>query len=179
VKTVDDRGREATLLTAPESTTGTPAYIAPEMVRGDRAADHRVDIYTLGCVGYWLLTGRLVFQAPNAIQLMYQHANTTPVPPSQRSELEIPPELDSIILACLAKYPEDRPQTAGELSRRLATAVPAAWTEEQGQRWWDRHHPESARAEPTESDKRMLTKTMDAMWEPVETPAPPVAAGRP
>ncbi len=78
-----------------------------------------MDIYTLGCVGYWLLTGRLVFQAPNAIQLMYQHANTPPVPPSQRSEMEIPPELDRVILACLAKHPEDRPQTAAELSRRL------------------------------------------------------------
>jgi eukaryotic-like serine/threonine-protein kinase len=179
VKAADDGGREATLLTAPDSTTGTPAYIAPEMVRGDRLADHRVDIYTLGCVGYWLLTGRLVFQAPTAIQLMYQHANATPVPPSQRSELEIPAELDSVILACLAKYPEDRPQTAGELSRRLATAVPAVWTEEQAQRWWDRHHPASARVEPAESDKRMLTKTMDAMWQPVETPPPPVGAVRP
>ena len=179
VKAVDDRGREATLLTAPESTTGTPAYLAPEMVRGDRVADHRVDIYTLGCVGYWLLTGRLVFQAPNAIQLMYQHANATPVPPSQLSELEIPAELDSVILACLAKYPEERPQSAAELSRRLLAAIPAVWSEEQAQRWWDRHHPEFARTEPTEADKRMLTKTMDAMWEPVETPAPPVAAGRP
>ena len=178
VKAVDDSAREATLLTAPDSTTGTPAYIAPEMVRGDSVADHRVDIYTLGCVGYWLLTGRLVFQAPNAIQLMYQHANATPVPPSQRSELEIPAELDSIILACLAKYPEDRPQSAGELSRRLATAVPGVWSEEQAQRWWDRHHPHSARVEPTESDLRMLTKTIDAIWEPVETPPPPVGAGR-
>jgi len=179
VKAVDDGGREATLLTAPDSTTGTPAYIAPEVVRGDRVADHRVDLYTLGCVGYWLLTGHLVFQAPNAIQLMYQHANAKPVPPSQRSELEIPAELDSLILSCLAKHPEDRPQTAGDLSHRLSTAVPAAWTEEQAQRWWDRHHPQSARAEPTSSDKRMLTKTMDAMWEPVETPAPTVGAGRP
>ena len=178
VKAVDDGGREATLLTAPDSTTGTPAYIAPEMVRGDRVADHRVDIYTLGCVGYWLLTGRLVFQAPNAIQVMYQHANTPPVPPSQRSEMEIPPELDSIILACLAKHPEDRPQTAGELSRRLATAVTAVWSEEQAQRWWDRHHPGPARVEPTESDVRMLTKTIDRIWEPVETPPPPVGAGQ-
>lgn len=178
VKAVDDGAREATLLTAPDSTTGTPAYIAPEMVRGDRVADHRVDIYTLGCVGYWLLTGRLVFQAPNAIQLMYQHANATPVPPSQSSELEIPAELDSIILSCLAKYPEDRPQTAGELSRLLATAVPTVWSDEQAQRWWERHHPGSARVQPTESDLKMLTKTIDAIWEPVETPAPPIGAGR-
>ena len=176
VKAVDEGGREATMLTAPDSTTGTPAYTAPEMIRGDRVADHRVDIYTLGCVGYWLLTGRLVFEAPTAIQLMYQHANAVPVPPSQRSELAISPELDRILLACLAKYPEDRPQTAAELARQLATAVPAAWTEEQAQRWWDRHHPESARIEPIESDKRMLTKTVDAMWEPVETPSPAVSS---
>src|SRR5215210_7922696 len=112
VKAVGENS-EVTLLTAPDSTTGTPAYIAPEVIRGDRVPDHRVDIYTLGCVGYWLLTGRLVFQAPNAIQLMYQHANTQPVAPSQRSEPEVQLELDRIIVSCLAKLPEDRPQSAG------------------------------------------------------------------
>jgi serine/threonine protein kinase len=178
VKAVGEQGREATLLTAPDSTTGTPAYIAPEMVRGDGAVDHRVDIYTLGCVGYWLLTGRLVFQAPNAIQVMYQHANATPIPPSQRSELEIPRELDRVILACLAKLPEDRPQTAGELSRRLAAAVNGdGWTEEHAHRWWDRHHPECAQ-QPCECEKRMLTKTMEAPWEPVETPSPELDPAR-
>jgi eukaryotic-like serine/threonine-protein kinase len=176
VKAVDEGGREATLLTAPDSTTGTPAYIAPEMVRGDRVADHRVDLYTLGCVAYWLLTGRLVFQAPNAIQLMYQHANTPPVPPSQLSEFEIPPALDAVILACLAKFPEDRPQSAAELSARLAQAMPApAWTEELAHRWWNRHHPETE-CEPCESH-RILTKTMEASWEPVETPSPLVSTG--
>jgi serine/threonine protein kinase len=172
VKAMGEQGHEATLLTAPDSTTGTPAYIAPEMVRGDGAVDHRVDIYTLGCVAYWLLTGQLVFQAPNAIQLMYQHANARPIPPSQRSELEIPPELDSVILACLAKVPQDRPQSAAELSRRLAAAVNGnGWTEDQAHRWWDRHHPECAQ-QPCECEKRMLSKTMEDTWEPVETPEP-------
>ncbi len=178
VKAMGEQGREATLLTAPDSTTGTPAYIAPEMVRGDGAVDHRVDIYTLGCVGYWLLTGNLVFQAPNAIQLMYQHANAAPIPPSQRGELEIPPELDSVILACLAKRPEDRPQTAAELSRQLAAAVNGdGWTEEQAHRWWDRHHPECAQ-QPCECEKRMLTKTMEAPWERAETPTPELETAR-
>jgi serine/threonine protein kinase len=178
VKAVGDQSREATLLTAPDSTTGTPAYIAPEMVRGDGAVDHRVDIYTLGCVGYWLLTGQLVFQAPNAIQLMYQHANATPLPPSQRSELEIPPELDQVILACLAKLPQDRPQNAGELSRRLGAALNGrAWTEEQAHHWWDRHHPECAQ-QPCECEKRMLSKTTEAAWEPIETPTPELQSTR-
>jgi hypothetical protein len=173
VKAVGEGGREATLLTAPDATTGTPAYIAPEVIRGDREPDHRVDIYTLGCVGYWLLTGRLVFQAPNAIQLMYQHANAQPIAPSERSELEISPALDQVILSCLAKLPEERPQSASELSRILAATVPAAeWNEERAHRWWDRHHPETAGSHLADDDKGMLTKTMEVGWVPVETPAP-------
>jgi serine/threonine-protein kinase len=171
VKSIGEEGREATLLTAPDATTGTPAYIAPEVIRGDRAPDHRVDIYTLGCVGYWLLTGRLVFQAPNAIQLMYQHANAQPTAPSERSELDIPRTLDDVILSCLAKLPEQRPQSASELSRLLATAVPAAeWNNDLAHRWWDRHHPEAAAIPLSDGDKRMLTKTMDIGWVPIETP---------
>jgi serine/threonine-protein kinase len=171
VKAIGEGDRQSTLLTAPDATTGTPAYIAPEVVRGEGVPDHRVDIYTLGCVGYWLLTGRLVFEAPNAIQLMYQHANGTPVPPSQRSELEIPPALDSAILACLAKHPAERPQTASELARLLAAAVPRGmWDEERAHRWWDRHHPAPNWAQPIDSEHRMLTKTMEAVWDPGETP---------
>ena len=178
VKEVGEASREATLLTAPDSTTGTPAYIAPEVILGDRVADHRVDLYTLGCVGYWLLTGRLVFQAPNAIQLMYQHANAEPVAPSQRSELEIPLALDRVILSCLAKHPEDRPQSASELSRLLAASVEAeGWNEEQAHRWWDRHHPETSGLQPLDAAKRMLTKTIDLSWEPAETPATSITTG--
>jgi len=173
VKAMGDGDREATMLTAPDSTTGTPAYIAPEMVRGDRVADHRVDIYTLGCVGYWLLTGRLVFQAPNAIQLLYQHANGTPMAPSQRSELEIPAALDRVILACLAKFPEDRPQTALELSRLLAAAVPeSSWNQERAHRWWDRHHPSPSGLHPADPERRMLSKTIDIGWTPVDSETP-------
>jgi serine/threonine-protein kinase len=172
VKAVGEEGRAATMLTAPDATTGTPAYIAPEVIRGDRVADHRVDIYTLGCVAYWLLTGRLVFQAPNAIQLMYQHANATPVPPSQLSEFEIPPALDNVILACLAKFPEERPQSAADLSERLGLAVPAPiWTDDLAHRWWDLHHPEMTAPQSTAEAEyeRMLTKTMEASWEQVES----------
>jgi eukaryotic-like serine/threonine-protein kinase len=173
VKSVGEGSRESTLLTAPDSTTGTPAYIAPEVIRGDRVPDHRVDIYTLGCVGYWLLTGRLVFQAPNAIQLMYQHANASPVAPSQRSELEIPADLDRIILSCLAKLPEDRPQSARELSQLLGTTTVArCWTEERAHRWWDRHHPGEGGLRTGNAAPGMLMKTMDVSWVPVETPAP-------
>jgi serine/threonine-protein kinase len=170
VKAMGEGERELTLLTAPDATTGTPAYIAPEMVRGDRVPDHRVDLYALGCVGYWLLTGRLVFQAPNAIQLMYQHANATPVAPSQRSELEIPAALDRVILSCLAKQPEDRPQSALELSHLLGIAVSdSLWSAERAHRWWNRHHPEANGMHLPESERKMLSKTIELGWGPIET----------
>ena len=101
------------------------------------------------------------------------------MPPSQVSELDIPAGLDSVILACLAKHPEDRPQNAGELARQLVAAVPGErWNEERAHRWWDRHHPESNWAQPADSEQRMLTKTLDAIWEPGETPAPELDAAR-
>jgi serine/threonine-protein kinase len=122
---------------------GTPAFLAPEAADGDSKADHRVDVYALGCVAYWLLTGAQVFEAETPVGVMVQHMSAAPVPPSQRSEHTIPPELDAVILACLAKNPADRPATAGEVARRLGQ-VPfeTPWTAERAQAWWTAHLPE-------------------------------------
>ena len=129
------------MLTAPNSTAGTPAFMPPEMALGE-AVDGRTDLYALGCVAYWLLTGRLVFESESSIQMIAQHVRTAPVPPSQRSEFSIPPELDAAILACLAKAPGDRPATAQELSRRLAAIqFPERWDGDRASRWWDAHLP--------------------------------------
>ena len=102
---------------------GTPAFIAPEQALGGLPVDNRADIYGTGCLTYWLLTGQLVFTGDTPMQLLIQHAQAMPEPPSARTELPIPKELDAIVLACLAKDPSDRPQTARELARRLE-AVP-------------------------------------------------------
>lgn len=159
VKARDDG--QSSMLTAPDATAGTPAYMAPEVIRGDAVVDHRVDIYALGCVGYWLVTGQLVFEAPNALQLMFQHAQNTPVPPSQRTETAISPALDQLLLACLAKRPEDRPATAGELAKRLeAVTNGEVWTQDRALHWWDRHRPESARQAPTDCGGMTLTKVL-------------------
>jgi len=121
---------------------GTPAFIAPEQAMGRLDLDHRVDLYATGCVAYWLLTGQLVFEAPTTMGLIFHHANTPPSAPSTRTELPIPEALDRLVLACLDKDRDRRPQSARELSNRLAEAVGASvWTEEHARNWWSRHHP--------------------------------------
>ena len=78
------RGRAAVKLSTEGSTSGTPAFMAPEVVLGVADTDHRVDLYALGCVAYWLLTGKLVFEGGNAMQVMFHHAHTPPPRPSHQ-----------------------------------------------------------------------------------------------
>ena len=124
---------------------GTPAFVAPEQALGGASIDARVDIYAIGCVAYWLLTGQLVFKADTAVGTILHHAHTAPIPPSLRSELAIPQALDALVLSCLAKDPANRPQSAVELSRRLASVTcETTWSEERAINWWNLHHPLSA-----------------------------------
>jgi serine/threonine-protein kinase len=116
---------------------GTPAFMAPEQALGEAALDGRTDIYAAGCVGYWLLTGQLVFSATTAVALLMQHVNSEPARPSTRTGLPIPGDLEQLILSCLAKRPADRPQTAKELRRRLdGLGAAQAWTEGRAREWW-------------------------------------------
>ena len=147
VKAIHEPGRAdaatmLTALTAEHVVRGTPAFIAPEQALGGRSVDHRADIYGIGCLTYWLLTGQLVFTGDTPMQLLIQHAQAMPEPPSARTELPIPKELDAIVLACLAKDPSDRPQTARELASRLeAVPVSDEWTPELARAWWETHQP--------------------------------------
>jgi serine/threonine-protein kinase len=132
-------------LTAPGGLAGTPAYIAPEVALGARSIDARLDIYALGCVAYFLLTGSPVFDEKTASAMVMAHVHKTPVPPSQRSGMPVPSEFESVILRCLAKRPEERPQSALELSRLIAAiaGVPE-WTPEDAETWWQTHLPVSS-----------------------------------
>jgi hypothetical protein len=128
------------MATAAGLTPGTPAYMAPEMALGE-PVDGRADLYALGCVAYYLLTGRLVFEAANALQLIAKHIQDSPVAPSKRTELDVSPQLEEIVLGCLAKRPEKRPQTAAELDRMLAEIQIEPWSQEDATQWWRTHQP--------------------------------------
>jgi tRNA A-37 threonylcarbamoyl transferase component Bud32 len=131
---------EVSLGTAVGRTPGTPAYMAPEMALGE-TVDGRADIYALGCVAYYLLTGKLVYDAENTFQMVAKHLHHDPIPPSVRGEIAIPEQLDRLVLECLAKNPADRPASAAELSRALAKIDVEPWTEEQAGEWWRTHSP--------------------------------------
>jgi serine/threonine-protein kinase len=142
VTALNEQPDGAMTLTREHAIHGTPAFIAPEQALGVARLDGRADIYATGCVAYWLLTGQLVFKAETPLELILHHAHTVPDPPSNRTELPIPPALDQLVMACLAKSPAERPQSARELSQRLAEiAGPDAWTEVEAREWWAIHEP--------------------------------------
>jgi serine/threonine-protein kinase len=116
--------------------------MAPEIVVGETDIDGRADLYSLACVAYWALTGQLVFLAKTPEQMLLHHARTAPSPPSQVSELPIPPAIDEIVLRCLAKDPADRPASALDLAADLAgVAFDHPWTQDRARAWWELHVP--------------------------------------
>src|SRR5688572_4916353 len=138
------RGRETDTLATRENTTpGTPAYMAPEVILGDAEVDRRADVYSLGCVAYFLLTGELVFEADTSMKMLMQHLHAQPIAPSERTELSVPRELDELILACLQKDPRHRPQDAGELYQMACRVhVRDEWSSDEAKRWWRVHLPQ-------------------------------------
>ena len=129
-----------TKLTAAGVSVGTPAFMPPEMALGE-PIDARTDIYALGAVGYWLLTGDLVFTADSPLKVLMSHVSEPPVPPSERSEEDIPAPLEELIMRCLAKAPSERPQSAGQIVRAIADMKLDGWVHGDATSWWALHRP--------------------------------------
>jgi eukaryotic-like serine/threonine-protein kinase len=138
VKALDDEKHAAR--THQNSLTGTPLYMSPEAIQLPNSVDARSDLYAVGAVGYFLLTGQPVFQAESVVDLCQMHVAAMPTPPSQRTRSPIADELENALLACLEKSRAKRPQTARELAQRLARCVEAAaWSVDEADAWWSRH----------------------------------------
>ena len=121
---------------------GTPAFLAPELV-STQSFDGRADIYALGCVTFWLLTGRPPFEGDDAMAILMHHARTPAPAPSTMSEEPIPSQLDDVVLECLQKDPSRRPATADVLFD-MFDAVPLTreWNQRKARSWWEMHEPE-------------------------------------
>jgi serine/threonine-protein kinase len=119
--------------------------MAPEIAQGG-AVDGRSDLYSLGCVAYYILTGRLVFTGETAIQVILKHLEQSPVAPSRVAAQPVPADLEAAVMACLAKDPADRPASAAELARMLAAVEVEPWMEEDAARWWGRQPEEMSPA---------------------------------
>jgi serine/threonine-protein kinase len=134
---VKDLGGGEASLTATSSVTGTPTYMSPETITAPDTVDARSDLYALGAVGYFLLTGSHVFPGRNLIEICGHHLHTTPEPPSARLGRPAPQDIEGLLLACLEKDAARRPQTASELQERVRGCRGyGTWDRERARRWW-------------------------------------------
>ena len=129
--------------TSAGSLTGTPQYMSPESIQSPTSVDARADIYAVGAVGYFLLTGTPVFPGQSVVELCNMHVNQAPQPPSERMGKPVSQELEHAILSCLDKSRAKRPQTARDLSQLLNRSPEAnLWSLEDADRWWSQHERE-------------------------------------
>ncbi len=138
---VKELGDETADLSWPGAVMGTPLYMSPEAIRSPDSIDARSDLYAVGAVGYFLLTGRPVFESDNIVDICRQHLYDEPVPPSQRTELDVPASLEAVILQCLRKEPERRFPSARNLQEALDACDLPRWTQAEARRWWELHEP--------------------------------------
>ncbi|MBI1347510.1 protein kinase [bacterium] len=153
-------------LTAANSLTGTPLYLSPEAIQTPNLVDGRSDLYAVGAVGYYLLTGQPVFQSDSLVDLCQKHVSQIPVPPSERLGKPVSVELEHAILSCLEKQPGRRPQTARELAQRLEHCPTwHEWTFERAEAWWQRHErgekPTSNSMTPSTPHDRTIIGSME------------------
>ncbi len=118
--------------------SGTPLYMSPEAIQMPDSIDARSDLYAVGAVGYFLLTGQTAFSARTLAELCQQHVSVTPDAPSQRLGRAVSPALEHAILACLEKNRAKRPQTARDLAAMLDRVI-SNWSLDDAEAWWSRH----------------------------------------
>jgi len=162
-------GSNEPMATQANAITGTPLYLAPESITTPDAVDARADIYALGAVGFFLLTGQHVFEGSTVVEVCSKHLLEPPVAPSARSARPIPEPLDQLILACLAKAPGDRPASAAALKQALERI--AEQTPHDGlaaKDWWRERSPAlRARRNPLDAAPQGISMTVDLLGRAV------------
>jgi eukaryotic-like serine/threonine-protein kinase len=145
VKQVTGVAMDGPAVTHAGSMAGTPQYMAPEAITSPDQMDGRADLYALGGVGYFLLTGAEVFKGKSVLEICGHHLHTQPLPPSKRVDRPagagpVPADLEALILRCLAKSPGERPASADDLRAALRSCADfGAWSEMDARAWWSAH----------------------------------------
>ena len=149
VKDVRGGGAAEATITTADAITGTPHYMAPETISAPDTVDARTDIYALGAVGYWLLTGTHVFRGNTVMEVLAHHLHSAPEKPSARLGVAVERDLEKVLLGCLAKRPEDRPASAHVLRDQLRACYAARrWTNQRASEWWTSHRHQLRSANP-------------------------------
>jgi serine/threonine-protein kinase len=173
VKTMEGRTGDAALSNA-KVLTGTPMYLAPEAITSPDEVDARADVYAMGAVAYYLLTGEHVFTAKSVLEVCSKHLHEIPIPPSERLGAPLPGDLEALVLSCLAKKPADRPASAAALRNALASCADAARYDVAAARaWWVRHRAQPEAGTPAPLTGHEATMAIDLRARPphVETRA--------
>jgi len=148
-------------LTNAESLTGTPQYISPEAIRSPEDVGPASDIYAVGCVAYYLLTGRQVFPYSTLVEVCAAHLNEEPVPPNAHVEVGIPVPLEALVMQCLSKSAAHRPADGRALEVALKALQPESrWSEDDAESWWAAH-AESAGAVKARALPEISGRTLD------------------
>jgi serine/threonine protein kinase len=138
-------------LTMAEATLGTPLYMSPEAVEHSNEVDAGSDLYSLGAVGYFLVTGEAMFDCLTLGEVLMHQVKDLPVRPSERLGKPVSPDLEELLMRCLAKNPASRPAHARELDDALARCRSATdWTRELADEWWRKFAA-------TQSEKTVVT----------------------
>ncbi|MDB4954386.1 MAG: serine/threonine kinase [Myxococcales bacterium] len=131
---------------------GTPAYVAPEAVTDPAHIGPAVDLYALGCVGYFMLTGKRVFEGKTAVDICIQHVTATPKRPSELAAIALPVDLEDVLMKCLSKKPSDRYASATELAAALgALSAYRDWSDGLAKSWWQQFRGSEANADVSSS----------------------------
>jgi serine/threonine-protein kinase len=149
-------------LTHTNAITGTPLYLAPESITDPTGVDHRLDIYGLGGVAFFLLTGQPPFPGESVLEICGHHMHTPPTPPSHLTKAPVPPDLEALVLRCLSKKPSDRPSTAEELQEALAAcARNSPWDAAGARAFWQGMRGDPSVRQGERGDPNVRIRTSD------------------
>jgi hypothetical protein len=170
VRPITDDGAGITT-SMPGVLTGTPLYLSPEALTSPDTSEPSGDLYALGAVGYFLITGRHVFDGRTVAEIIAHHLHTEPVPPSERLGAPVPGDLEAVILQCLRKDPRERPSNARALRDALNRCRVEPWTKADAVAWWTKFRPRIVERQETDVD-HPLTIDIDAANRLTRTAVP-------